>query len=94
MSTSQHQHITYNLDEACRVTKSDLKTYVTTRLGIVYPEGRALLTKRLVGRTLIYLEGYSNRLKEEMTPPVNISDVKNLLLSEGFRYIWNRIDRK
>jgi hypothetical protein len=52
-----------------------------------------LVTKRLIIRTLIYLEGYSSRLKEEMVPPVFIHDVKKLLLSEGFKYIWKRIEK-
>ena len=94
MNTYRHKHITFNLDEACSISKSELREYVSIRLSIKYPEARNLLTKRLLIRCLIYLEGYSTRLKEEMVPPVDKKDAKTLLLSEGFKYIWKRIEQK
>lgn len=91
---SHNKDITSDLDKACNVTKSDLKKYVLFRLDLAWPEGKTLVTKRLIARTLIYLEGYSACLKENMTGPVSISEVQKFLLSEGFQYIWKRIDKQ
>lgn len=90
---SNSNTLTFDLNEACKLSKSDVRNYISLRLNIIHPEYKDRVTKRMIGRTLIYLEGYSARLKEEMTPPVNIKDVQTLLLSEGFKYIWSRIEK-
>jgi len=91
-NTSAQPHITYNVDEACVLTKSEIKEYVNRRLDILCPDNKSQFTKRLLVRSSIYIEGYANRLKEEMSPPVNVSDVKTFLLSECFKYIWKKIE--
>ncbi len=93
-TTSAKELITSDLDSACEISKKDLKSYVTKRLRIIHPEWISLLTQRILNQTLIYLEGYSARLKEEMYPPVIISDVQTYLLSEGFRYICKRLEQQ
>lgn len=91
---SKDTDLEYDLDKAFVITKSELRDYVGVRISAYSTDYRSLVTQKLIIRTLIYLEGYSQRLKETCTPPVFISDVKRFVLSEGFKYIIKQIEQK
>lgn len=93
-NTVAQQLITYNLEEACDINKADLKRYINIRFDLIYKGDRPEITKRLIARTMTYLEGYAARLKEEMIPPVSVGDVKSLLYFEGFGYILKKIESR
>lgn len=61
---------------------------------IMNPELRNRLSKNLINKTLIFIQGYATCLKEEMAPPVNIQEVKAVLLSEGFKYVWTKVNER
>ncbi len=93
-NTSAHSHITHNIDDACNIDKAGLKKYINARFSVMYKGEIPNITKRLIARTMTYLEGYAAKLKEDMIPPVSVFDAKSLLYSEGFKYILRKIGKR
>lgn len=89
-----NKKITYNPnDKAFKVQKYQLKRFILDKIERKCPENLSLLTKKIIISTLIYLEGYGDRLKEEINPPIIKQDIKKFLMEQGYKYALKQIEK-
>jgi hypothetical protein len=73
------------------VTRSSLRKYCIRKMFDASPEYANSISSKLLRDALIYLEGYAEGVRPEIMPPYNSTDLKRLMLHQGFEYIKSQL---
>jgi hypothetical protein len=73
------------------VEKHEMRKAADDYLMKHYPGTRSQLTSRLLKESLLYVEGFAKAIDYFAQDPIIVSDMRNLLISEGVDFIVKKI---
>jgi hypothetical protein len=80
-----------SLEKIVKIHRPQLKKYALRKLHISHPGSISKMTTKLIGQALIFIEGYTSAVSEEIMPPYNEKDIQELLLEVGYKYIMKNV---
>lgn len=80
-----------NLKKAITIYKPKLREYAITRMFEVDLNLVDQITDKVLSKSLIYLQGYTDAIYSDLQLPIQQESMLSLLKEVGFKYIYNSL---
>ncbi len=72
--------------------RNEIKIAVRQKIIINRPEILVQVTNKLIKEAYIYVQGYVDALRENITEPYNIKEIRTFVFDRAFEYVIGQID--